>query len=85
MSSRLTVSVEIGTLPGMTVKRTIVFDNEADFLLRQAAARAGVSMSVWLSAVTRREALLSGAAHQPDAELHCRYDEQELLAAEGAA
>lgn len=77
--------MEIGTLPAMTVKRTIVFDDAADFLLRQAAARSGISASAWLSAVTRREALRTGAAAQPDAEQHCRYDEQELLAAEGAA
>jgi hypothetical protein len=69
----------------MTVKRTIVFDDAADFLLRQVAARTGIATSAWLCAVTRHEALRTGAAPQPDAEQHCRYDEQELLAAEGAA
>ncbi|HEY3503127.1 MAG TPA: hypothetical protein VGN37_10150 [Actinocatenispora sp.] len=69
----------------MTVKRTITFDNEAAFLVERAAARAGLSVSAWVSRATRREALRIGAVPQPDAELHARYDEDELLAAEGAA
>ncbi len=78
-------STRVGTLPAMTVKRTISFDNEAVFLAERAAAQAGISLSAWLSQVTRREALRSGASPQPDAELHSRYDEEEWSAAEGAA
>lgn len=73
------------TLPDMTVKHTISFDNEAAFLLERAAARAGISMSAWISQATRREALRLGAGPQRDVEEHARYDEQEWLAAEGAA
>jgi hypothetical protein len=69
----------------MTVKRTISFDNEAAFLVERAAARAGLSVSAWVSRAARREALRLGAGPQPDADTHCQYDEQELLAAEGAA
>ncbi|MGA8116716.1 MAG: hypothetical protein WCA46_24035 [Actinocatenispora sp.] len=69
----------------MTVKHTILFDNEAAFLLERAAARAGVSLSAWVSRATRREALRSGAGPQFDVEEQAQHDEQEWLAAEGAA
>lgn len=69
----------------MAVKRTISLDNEAAFLVERAAARAGLSVSAWVSRATRREALRTGGVARPDSEVQCRYDEQEWLAAEGAA
>jgi hypothetical protein len=72
-----------------TVKKTLSFDVGAFELAEQAAQRAGVSVSAWMSRVARQEAVRLGAGPESweDAEGQAILDEEELerARAEGLA
>ncbi|MGV9676178.1 hypothetical protein ACWDSJ_12925 [Nocardia sp. NPDC003482] len=65
-----------------TRKVTLSLDEAAWSYAEQAAARAGMSPSAWISRAARREAVRTGCGPVPDAAALASADEAELLAAE---
>ncbi|MGF6882147.1 hypothetical protein ABIA39_002746 [Nocardia sp. GAS34] len=67
-----------------TRKVTLSLDAAAWSFAEQAAARAGMSPSAWISRAARREALRTGCGTVPDPAGFATDDEAELVAAEEA-
>ncbi len=65
-----------------TRKVTLSLDAVALRLAEQAAAREGVSTSMWISRAARREAVRTGAGTSPDVIEEAVADEADLTAAE---
>jgi hypothetical protein len=67
-----------------TRKVTLSLDETAWSFAEQAAARAGMSPSAWISRAARREAVRTGCVPAPEPTEHAALDEAELTAAEEA-
>lgn len=70
-----------------TRKVTLSLDEAAWSFAEQAAARAGMSPSAWISRAARREAVRTGVGPAPDpaaVAAEAAADEAELAAAEEA-
>ncbi|NNH74384.1 hypothetical protein HLB23_31825 [Nocardia uniformis] len=67
-----------------TRKVTLSLDAAAWSYAEQAAARAGMSPSAWISRAARREAVRTGCGPAPDPVELAMTDEAELKAAEEA-
>ncbi|MFI5778169.1 hypothetical protein [Nocardia sp. NPDC051570] len=65
-----------------TRKVTLSLDEAAWSYAEQAAARAGISPSAWISRAARREAVRTGCGPVSDAAALAAADEAELRAAE---
>ncbi|MCM6777244.1 hypothetical protein NDR87_27525 [Nocardia sp. CDC159] len=65
-----------------TRKVTLSLDEAAWSYAEQAAARAGMSPSAWISKAARREAVRTGCGPVPDPTALAAADEAELAAAE---
>ncbi|WP_067830901.1 hypothetical protein [Nocardia inohanensis] len=65
-----------------TRKVTLSLDEAAWSYAEQAAARAGMSPSAWISRAARREAVRTGCAPGPDPVQLAADDEAERKAAE---
>ncbi|SUA74145.1 Uncharacterised protein [Nocardia otitidiscaviarum] len=65
-----------------TRKVTLSLDEAAWSYAEQAAARAGMSPSAWISRAARREAVRTGWGPTPDPADLAAMDEAELAAAE---
>ncbi|WP_282781745.1 MULTISPECIES: hypothetical protein [unclassified Nocardia] len=65
-----------------TRKVTLSLDEAAWSYAEQAAARAGMSPSAWISRAARREAVRTGWGPAPDPAELAAMDEAELAAAE---
>ncbi|MGY2062156.1 hypothetical protein ACW9HQ_45375 [Nocardia gipuzkoensis] len=65
-----------------TRKVTLSLDEAAWSYAEQAAARAGMSPSAWISKAARREAVRTGCGPVPDPVALAAADEAELRAAE---
>jgi len=65
-----------------TRKVTVSLDATALDLAERAAARAGMSMSAWLSRAARREAVRTGVGPAVDVLADALADETELIEAE---
>lgn len=74
-----------GMMNGMATRKvTLSLDETAWSFAEQAAARAGVSPSAWISRAARREAVRTGLTAVPDPVEIAMADEAERLAAEAA-
>lgn len=74
-----------GTINGMATRKvTLSLDSASWAYAEQAAARAGMSPSAWISRAARREALRTGCGPVPDPAEFATSDEAELAAAEKA-
>ncbi|MFX0574142.1 hypothetical protein [Nocardia nepalensis] len=67
-----------------TRKVTLSLDEASWAFAEQAAARAGMSPSAWISKAARREAVRTGVGPVPDVTAQAAADEAELAAAEEA-
>ncbi|WP_194816395.1 hypothetical protein [Nocardia sp. XZ_19_385] len=65
-----------------TRKVTLSLDEAAWSFAEQAAARAGMSPSAWISKAARREAVRTGVGPAMDMSAEAAADEAELAAAE---
>ncbi len=65
-----------------TRKVTLSLDAAAWSFAEQAAERAGMSPSAWISRAARREAVRTGCAPVPDPAAAAAAEEAELAAAE---
>ncbi|QLY30859.1 hypothetical protein [Nocardia huaxiensis] len=65
-----------------TRKVTLSLDAAAWSYAEQAAARAGMSPSAWISRAARREAIRTGCGPMPDQTASAATEEAELAAAE---
>ncbi len=74
-----------GTINGMATRKvTLSLDAASWSYAEQAAARAGMSPSAWISRAARREAVRTGCGPAPDPAGFAISDEAELAAAEKA-
>ncbi|RDI46714.1 hypothetical protein [Nocardia mexicana] len=67
-----------------TRKVTLSLDAASWSYAEQAAARAGMSPSAWISRAARREAVRTGCVPGPEPTELATADEAELIAAEEA-
>ncbi len=75
----------IGTVIGMATRKvTLSLDEAAWSYAEQAAARAGMSPSAWISKAARREAVRMGCNPATDVTAEAAADAAELAAAEEA-
>ncbi|ATL71176.1 hypothetical protein [Nocardia terpenica] len=65
-----------------TRKVTLSLDEAAWSFAEQAAARAGMSPSAWISRAARREAVRTGCLPVPEPTEQAATDEAELVQAE---
>ncbi|WP_405160092.1 hypothetical protein OG203_27090 [Nocardia sp. NBC_01499] len=65
-----------------TRKVTLSLDEAAWSFAEQAAARAGMSPSAWISKAARREAVRTGCGPAPDVTAQAAADAAEMAAAE---
>lgn len=74
-----------GTIIGMATRKvTLSLDEAAWSYAEQAAARAGMSPSAWISKAARREAVRTGVGPVSDVTAEAAADAAELAAAEEA-
>lgn len=74
-----------GTIKGMATRKvTLSLDASAWSYAEQAAARAGMSPSAWISKAARREAVRTGVGTIPEVTAEAAADAAELAAAEEA-
>ncbi len=72
-----------GTINGMATRKvTLSLDAAAWSFAEQAAARAGMSPSAWISKAARREAVRTGVGPVPEVAALAAADEAELTTAE---
>lgn len=75
----------MSTINGMATRKvTLSLDEAAWSYAEQAAARAGMSPSAWISKAARREAVRTGVGPMPDVLAQAVADEADLAAAEEA-
>ncbi|MFR9750545.1 hypothetical protein ACL02S_05865 [Nocardia sp. 004] len=67
-----------------TRKVTLSLDEAAWSYAEQAAARAGISPSAWISRAVRREAVRMGVGPMPEVTTEAAADAAELAAGEEA-